>query len=230
LTLLLLLGWTVLSSAWFWTLSVIGIILIPPLFASLLEMFQKPGDVLLGQHLTALRRSADRHFAQAAFMLVCLPYEAFFSLDAIIRTGVRILITHKRLLEWNPSGDRVRPGRSDLVASFQAMWIAPIIALAAAIYLAFSKPGVLSVAGPILGLWFASRLSLVDQSTAHSAARLTADQTSSSIRFPRPGPSSRPSSGQKIIGYRRITIRSIPLPWSRTARRRPTWGWRSWRI
>jgi cyclic beta-1,2-glucan synthetase len=88
LTLLLLLGWTVLSSAWFWTLSVIGIILIPPLFASLLEMFQKPGDVLLGQHLTALRRSADRHFAQAAFAFVCLPYEAFFSLDAIIRTGV----------------------------------------------------------------------------------------------------------------------------------------------
>ena len=58
LTLLLLLGWTVLSSAWFWTLSVIGIIFIPSLFASLLEMFQKPGDVLLGQHLTAIGRSA----------------------------------------------------------------------------------------------------------------------------------------------------------------------------
>ena len=179
LTLLLLLGWTVLSSAWFWTLSVIGIILIPPLFASLLEMFQKPGDVLLGQHLTALRRSADRHFAQAAFMLVCLPYEAFFSLDAIIRTGVRILITHKRLLEWNPSGDRERPGRSDLVASFQAMWIAPIIALAAASYLAFSKPAGLSVAGPILGLWLASPAIAwwISRPLVRRAARLTADQT-----------------------------------------------------
>ena len=31
LTLLLLLGWTVLSSAWFWTLAVLGIILIPSL-------------------------------------------------------------------------------------------------------------------------------------------------------------------------------------------------------
>ncbi len=179
LTLLLLLGWTVLSSAWFWTLSVIGIIFIPSLFASLLEMFQKPGDVLLGQHLTALRRSADRHFAQAAFTLVCLPYEAFFSLDAIIRTGVRILITHKRLLEWNPSGDRERPSRSDLVASFQAMWIAPIIALAAAIYLAFSKPAVLSVAGPILGLWFASPAIAwwISRPLVRRAARLTADQT-----------------------------------------------------
>ena len=179
LTLLLLLGWTVLSSAWFWTLSVIGIIFIPSLFASLLEMFQKPGDVLLGQHLTAIGRSAGRHFAQAAFTLVCLPYEAFFSLDAIIRTGVRILITHKRLLEWNPSGDGERSSRSDLVASFQAMWIAPIIALAAAIYLAFSKPAVLLVAGPILGLWFASPAIAwwISRPLTRRAARLTADQT-----------------------------------------------------
>src|SRR5208337_5517278 len=39
LTLLLLLGWTVLSQVWVWTLSVIGIVLTPPLFASVLEMF-----------------------------------------------------------------------------------------------------------------------------------------------------------------------------------------------
>ena len=112
-------------------------------------------------------------------MLVCLPYEAFFSLDAIIRTGVRILITHKRLLEWNPSGDRVRPGRSDLVASFQAMWIAPLIVFAAAIYLALSKPAVLLVAGPILGLWFASPAIAwwISLPLTRRAAKLTDDQT-----------------------------------------------------
>ena len=79
LTLLLLLGWTVLSPPWFWTLAVIGTILIPPWMASLLDLFQKPGDVLLRQHLAAAVRSAGRHSAQAAFTLACLPYEAFFS-------------------------------------------------------------------------------------------------------------------------------------------------------
>jgi cellobiose phosphorylase len=179
LTLLLLLGWTVFSSAWFWTLSVFGIIFIPSLFSSLLEMFQKPGDVLLGQHLTAIGRSAGRHFTQAAFTLVCLPYEAFFSLDAIIRTGVRILITHKLLLEWNPSGDGDRSGRSDLVASYRTMWIAPIIALTAVIYLALSRPTMLSVAGPFLGLWFASPAIAwwISRPLTRRAARLTADQT-----------------------------------------------------
>jgi cellobiose phosphorylase len=179
LTLLLLLGWTVSSSPWFWTLSVLGIIFIPALFASMLQMFQKPGDVFLGQHLTALCRSAGRHFAQAAFTLVCLPYEAFFSLDAIIRTSFRILITHKRLLEWNPSGEGERPNRSEFIASFQAMWIAPLIAVAAAVSLALSKPGALLVAGPILGLWFASPTIAwwISRPLTRRAAKLTDDQT-----------------------------------------------------
>ena len=159
LTLLLLLGWTVLPSAWFWTLSVIGIILIPSLVVSVLDVLQKPGDVLLGQHLSATARSTRRRFAQAVFSLVCLPYEAFYSLDAIVRTTWRMLVTHKRLLEWNPSGDPERNGRNnqeDLVSLCWTMWIAPVIATATVIYLALSGPAALAVAGPILGIWFFS--------------------------------------------------------------------------
>ncbi|MBI1966020.1 MAG: cyclic beta 1-2 glucan synthetase, partial [Betaproteobacteria bacterium] len=179
LTLLLLLGWTALSPVWFWTLSVIGIILIPPLIASILEMFQKPDDVLLGQHLAAALRSTGRHFAQAALMLVCLPYEAFFSLDAIVRTAGRMLVTHKRLLEWNPSGELDRLSRTDFIASCRSMWIAPVIASAAVIYLTQSNPAALAVAGPILCLWFAAPAIAwwISRPLARRAARLTADQT-----------------------------------------------------
>ena len=160
LTLLLLLGWTVLSSAWLWTLSVIGIVLIPSLCASILELLRKPDEVLPRQHLAAVARSASRRFMQAAFELACLPYEAFFSLDAIARTGWRMLVTRRRLLEWNPSSEADREpakrGRSDLAACFRSMWVAPAIASAGAIHLAASTPAALAVAGPILLLWFAS--------------------------------------------------------------------------
>jgi len=179
LTLLLLLSWTALSSAWFWTLSVIGIILIPSLITSIMDLLQKPGDVLLSQHLTATVRSAGRRFAQAAFTLICLPYEAFFSLDAIVRTTWRMLVTHKRLLEWNPSGDPDRTSRADLVSSCRTMWIGPIIAVAAMIYLSLSNPAALAVAGPILFLWFASPAIAwwISRPLARRGARLTADQT-----------------------------------------------------
>ena len=105
LVLLLLLSWTVLSPLWFWTLAVVGIILIPPFIASVFEVLRKPEDALLKQHMSSAFQSAGRRFAQAIFELTLLPYEAFFSLDAIARTLGRMLFTHRRLLEWNPSGD-----------------------------------------------------------------------------------------------------------------------------
>jgi len=178
LTLLLLLGWTVLSPLWLWTLAVIGTILIPPWIVSTLDLFQKPGDVLLRQHLAAALGSAGRHSAQAAFTLACLPYEAFFSLDAILRTAWRLAI-RRRLLEWNPSSDSDRTRRTDLVASYRTMWIAPIIACAALSYLALSRPAALYFAAPILGLWFASPAIAwwISRPLARRGARLTADQT-----------------------------------------------------
>jgi cyclic beta-1,2-glucan synthetase len=178
LTLLLLLGWTVLGSPWFWTLSVIGMILIPSSVTSVLEMLQKQGDVLTGQHLAAAVRSAGRRFFHSAFTFVCLPYEAFFSLDAIVRTLWRMLVTRKRLLEWSPSGDQDR-NRIGIAASYRAMWIAPIIALVAVIYLTHSKPAALAVALSVLGLWFASPAIAwwISQPLSHRRASLTVDQT-----------------------------------------------------
>ncbi len=185
LTLLLLLGWTVLSSAWLWTSSVIGIMLIPSLCASIVELLRKQDEVLLRQHLAAVGHSASRHFVQVAFELACLPYEAFFSLDAIARTAWRMLVTRRRLLEWNPSreGDRepARRGRSDLAASFRSMWVAPAIAAAGAIHLAAANPAALTWAGPILLLWLASPAIAwwISRPLARRKATLTLEQ----VRF-----------------------------------------------
>ena len=177
LTLLLLLSWTVLSPAWLWTLAVIGILLVQPVAASALELFRKPKDVLPRQHLSASARSAGRNFAQAAFTLACLPYEAFFSLDAILRTAWRLLIAHRRLLEWNPSGNPDR--RTDLFGSFRTMWFAPGIAVAAMIHLALSRPSSLVYAWPVLGLWFASPAIAwwMSRPLARPEAVLSTDQT-----------------------------------------------------
>jgi len=156
LTLLLLLGWTVLSPAWLWTLAVIGIIAIPTLIALAVELVQKPRDVLLGQHLAAVARSAGRRLAQVAFALVCLPYEAFCSLDAIVRTVWRMLISRTRLLEWTASGEPSGKSATGLVGHFRSMWAAVAIGGATLVYLTASQPASWIVAGPILCLWLFS--------------------------------------------------------------------------
>ncbi len=155
LTLLLLLGWMLLPSAWFWTLFVIAIILIPPLTTPLLEIFQKPKDVMFRPHLATVAHSAGKRLAKSVFEFASLPYEASFSLDAIIRTIWRMLVTQKKLLEWNPSSGIEHQNHTNLAGSYLLMWVAPVIASATAIVLALFKPAVLLAAGPILLLWFA---------------------------------------------------------------------------
>jgi cellobiose phosphorylase len=156
LTLLLLLGWTVLSQAWFWTLSVIGIILVPSMIVFIIDLFHKQDDVLQEQQLKAAMRSFGRQFTQAAFTFVFLPFEAFYSLDAILRTITRLLFSHKRLLEWNISGSQDHTKRTDIIGVYQTMWISPVIALATLCYLAVSWPLTIAVVWPIPVLWFAS--------------------------------------------------------------------------
>ena len=151
LTALLLLGWTVLPGAWLWTLVVIGILLLPSACAVVLDLLRKPDEVLLRQHLATTAGIAGRHLGHAAAALAFLPYEATVHLDAIARTAWRMLVSHRRLLEWNPSAadesDRRRRGdtggRSGLAASVRSMWIAPVIATATTIQLAASAPAAL---------------------------------------------------------------------------------------
>ncbi|MBU3949068.1 MAG: cyclic beta 1-2 glucan synthetase [Proteobacteria bacterium] len=156
LTVLLLLGWTILPATLFFTLAVLGIILIPCLVAFLLQALKKPDDVLLSQHLATSLHSAGRNMAQASFTLACLPYEAFFSLDAIIRTCWRMLFTHKRLLEWSTSDEQHGSNYTNIGSFYRSMWIAPVLAGATVIKLLLSNPVTLAVAWPILGLWFVS--------------------------------------------------------------------------
>ncbi len=178
LSLLLLLAWLDLSSVWFWTLAAIGVILIPALLVSILEMFQKPPDVLMGQHLAVVMHAAGRRLAQTGFSLACLPYEAIFSLDAVVRSAGRMLITHKKLLEWNPSDESIRNGATGLAASFQLMWSAPVVAVAVALSLVLLKPAALIMAGPILILWLGSPAIAwwISRPLARREARLSTDQ------------------------------------------------------
>ena len=177
LALLLLLGWTRLAPAWFWTLVVIGIVLVPPAIAFALGLFRRADDVLLGQHLAAASRSAGRHFAHAALTLTSLPYEAFYSTDAILRTWYRML-RRRRLLEWTTSAEADRRAATDLRASYRLMWPAPAVAIAAAAYLASSKPVALGAAGPLLCLWFAAPAVAwwISRPRARRTPRLTVEQ------------------------------------------------------
>ena len=87
-TRLLLLGWLLAPRALDWTLWVLSTLLVAPLMTALMALLDKPPELPLRAHLLHRADAAGRDLARIVLAAACLPYEAFFSLDAIARTLV----------------------------------------------------------------------------------------------------------------------------------------------
>ena len=94
-----------------------------------------------------LAGASARQLGQALLTFVFLPYDAFISLDAVVRTLVRLLFTRKRLLEWQTAGEAERAARSGLAGFYATMWIAPVVALACGCFLACDAARAIAAGG-----------------------------------------------------------------------------------
>jgi len=134
---------------------VFGIILLPAALSALVDLFRKPPEISMRLHMRGLVGSSSRQLGQALLTFVFLPYDARISLDAIVRTLLRLLITRKRLLEWRTASDAERLVRGGPLAFYATMWSAPAVAVACGLSLALVHPSALPTAAPILALWLA---------------------------------------------------------------------------
>ena len=152
-TALLLLGWALAVRPGMWTLWILATLLLQPTLAALVDLFSKPEEMPLTAHLAVWGRNASATAQRALLGIACLPFEAAFGLDAIGRTLWRLLVSRRRLLEWQPSSEAQRSVGRTLGALFLRMASAPIIAVIAAVALALQRPGALLFAAPLLLLW-----------------------------------------------------------------------------
>lgn len=153
LTILILLGWIVLPSSLFWTLTISGIIVAPIFITSVWDTIRKPKDVILFHHIKNSVRNIADIFIKTLFTLICLPCEAYSNLKAITTTLWRMLITRKKLLEWNQAPHAGMAVHSTLSRSYATMWIESFLAVSVFIFLILYAPEKLSIAGPVLFLW-----------------------------------------------------------------------------
>jgi len=169
----------------------IGIILDSSLIASVMDVFQKAGRCAFDAAPCCLSTLCAQAFRSSCnFSLAALPYEAFYSLDAIVRTTWRMLVTHRQLLEWNPSGDPERTSHNNkegLVACIRQCALPRRIAQCHGEHACTFGQAVLAVALAILWpLVFSPPLSHGRSAGASPAAEqgLTAEQTFFSGSFP----------------------------------------------
>ena len=129
---LLLIGWFVLpGSPILWTILVLLLVAFPWLFAALLELVQPPTDQSLQAYYGAVARDIMASAEQFGLAVAFLPHQAWVSADAIVRTLVRLGITHKHMLEWQTASqvERAMRSRADREV-YRRMW--PAVAIGAA--------------------------------------------------------------------------------------------------
>ena len=157
---LLLLAWALLPEPGLWTLRALAIVVLVPLAAYALALARRALDWLRARDPTQAALPAGRQALQLVLALACLPHEAAYCLDAAVRALWRVLLSRRRLLQWQLAADVAQatvPGSlRDLVATARRMWIGPLLALSSAVALALLRPPALAVAGPLLLLWLLS--------------------------------------------------------------------------
>jgi cyclic beta-1,2-glucan synthetase len=105
LTLLLLLGWSVLVLPVLWTLAAVAVLFVPALIGLAGDLARKPDALAWRTHLLGVASAAGRQSALAMVALATLPHEAWYSLDAIVRTLWRLHVSRRGLLEWQTSAE-----------------------------------------------------------------------------------------------------------------------------
>ena len=158
LLMLLVAGWTVLPGPrWFWTATVMGVAA-SQLLPVLARLLVGPGRAQsIPVFLRNLRRDAATALAQMLLSLTFLAFHAFDTAHAIGVTIVRLVVTKRRLLEWETAaataaraagvvGQRLRRFVAEMAAS-------PIIAIAVALLIVARERAALPAAAPFLFLW-----------------------------------------------------------------------------
>ncbi len=153
LLVILILGWTVFSSPVFYTLSVLAVLVFPSLVSAAWNALHVPKESEIRQHIISAAGLLGSSLLQNVYTLVCLPYEAYYTVDAILRTSWRMLVSRRHLLEWTPSSALERKKGIRLSNAFQTMWISPVLALLILIGLIAYYPSALFSAAPLIVLW-----------------------------------------------------------------------------
>jgi len=150
-------GWT-LPGAWpvVWTAFVLATIGLPTLLPVLTGAIPRGRGISKRSHVRAVGRDLVLAASQTAFVTTLLAYQAWLMTDAIVRTVVRVGVTHRKRLEWTTAA-RAKAGlRLDLRGFYRRMAGGVTLACVAAVLSVWVRPAAWPIALPFLLLWAAS--------------------------------------------------------------------------
>ncbi|SDE25252.1 GH36-type glycosyl hydrolase domain-containing protein [Niabella drilacis] len=148
----LVLGWALLPDARLWTLLLLIAWLLPLMATTIWQLFHKPESMHWRAHFSETKDHIFSGLTHILFGIICLPFEAAKNLDAIFRANWRMLISHRRLLQWTPSGAS-NGKQKNLIQAYRYMWASVVLPAGIIMLLAVLNPAALWLAAPLLAAW-----------------------------------------------------------------------------
>ncbi len=105
LTLLLLMGWSILPLPWLWTAVVTIIVLLPLMAAATWQLINKPEEITITSHFIEVGISVRNFLMRFVFGLSVLPYEAYKNTDAIVRTSMAHYHLAQKIIRMDTFGN-----------------------------------------------------------------------------------------------------------------------------
>ena len=153
----LLAGWALpLHAAVVWTGFVLSTIALPTLLPVLAAIVPRRAGIAAPRHLRALGADLWLALSQTAFLVVFLAHQAWLMADAIGRTLFRLLVSHRRLLDWVTAAQAKVSPRLDLRGFYRQMIGGVAIGIVAAIVVWCVGNDAWAVAAPFAIAWIAS--------------------------------------------------------------------------
>ncbi|HET8579040.1 MAG TPA: glucoamylase family protein [Methylomirabilota bacterium] len=153
----LVLGWTLPStSPQAWAAFVLATIALPALLPVLSGLIPRGHGFSKRSHARAVGRDLGLAASQTALTVTMLAHQAWLMGDAMLRSLIRVYVTHRNLLEWVTAAQAKAGLRLDLGGFYQRMGGGVALAMAGAAAIVWGRPAAWPVALPFLLLWAAS--------------------------------------------------------------------------
>ena len=154
---LLISGWLFLPGrAIYWTLAALAIFFLPTYFQFAFSIATAGAALFEKGFWKSLFRDFASAHAKLFIRLTFLCHQSLVTCDAVVRTMVRMLLTRKKMLEWETAAEsETNEGAATLVDSYLD-W-AVFLSFAIGALVAVSHPASLAIALPFLVLWSVSK-------------------------------------------------------------------------
>ncbi len=139
-----------------WSAFVLATMAVPSLMPVFSGFIPHRRGISKRSHIRAVGRDVVLAASQIGLTITMLTHQAWLMSDAIVRTLVRVYVTHRRLLEWVTAAQAKAGLRLDLRGFCRRMGGGLALAAGAAVAVAWGRPEAWPAALPFLLLWAAS--------------------------------------------------------------------------